>query len=160
MKGSRAGFTLLEMLVILSIMGIFFGLGTYMLRPSSAYLFTNDLKAMIQQARYEAIKRNIPVAVVWNNDTQTFTTRFNITDPTLTQACSGTTILNTKRLTEYYNMSVQTPFAQNGLVWLPSGLGAQCGGGLMMNSTTLTDGRVTYSVTVSSAGRVRIVKAP
>lgn len=146
------------MLVVLSIMGIFFGLGTYMLRPSSAYLFTNDLKAMIQQARYEAIKRNIPVAVVWSNETQTFTTRLNATDPALNQACSGTTVLNTKRLVDYRNMSVQDAFTQNGLVWLPSGLGAQCGGGLMADGTTLTDGRVTYRLTVSAAGRVRIVK--
>lgn len=155
---ARAGFTLLEMLVVLGIMGILMGIGVAALRPPSAYLFANDLKAMIQQARFEAIKRNVPVAVVWSSTNQTFTTRWNETNSAVNQACSGSAVLNTKRLSDYRSVSVASALTQSGLVWLPSGMGTQCGGGLMSNSTSLTDGRTTYNVTISSAGRVRIVK--
>lgn len=160
MKRVNAGFTLLELLVVLGIMGVLMGLGIFMLRPPSAYLVANDLKAMIQQARFEAIRRNAPVAVVWHGAEQTFTTRLNPEDPAANRACHGDTILNTKRLSDYRNVSLRSALTQNGLVWLPSGLGVQCGGGLMMNSTRLTDGRTTYSVTISNAGRVRIARVP
>jgi prepilin-type N-terminal cleavage/methylation domain-containing protein len=159
-KKARAGFTLLELLVVLGILGILMSIGIPMLRPPSSYLFVNDLKAVIQQARYEAIKRNVPVAVVWNSTDQSFTTQFHPSDPALNQACNttGTTILNTKRLSEYQRVSVKSAFVQNGLVWLPNGLGRQCTGAGMQNVTEITDGRVAYKVNVSAAGRITLEK--
>lgn len=155
---TRAGFTLLELLLVLGIMGILMGVGFTALRPPSAYLFANDLKAMIQQARFEAIKRNVPVAVVWNSTDQTFTTRWNSSSGTTNQACSGSNVLNTKRLTDYRSVSVKSAFMQSGLIWLPNGLGRQCLGSGMQNSTILTDGRVAYKVNVSAAGRIQLEK--
>lgn len=158
----RAGFTLLEMLIVMSVMGVLMAIGIPMLRPPSAYLFANDLKAMVQQARYEAIKRNVPVAVVWRSTDKTFTTQFNPDDPAVNKACDlavrNEGKLRIKSLTEYRNLSVTSSFETTGLVWLPTGSGKQCGGGVMANGTTITDGRATYRVCVSSAGRVKIEK--
>lgn len=156
----RAGFTLLELLIVIAIMGIFMALGVPMLRPPSSYLFANDVKAMIQQARFESIKRNVPVAVVWSDSAKTFTTQFHPTDSQISQACdsTGTEKLRVKNLTEYRNLNVTSAFQTSGLVWLPTGLGRQCTGGAMMNGTTITDGRVAYRIVTSSAGRVQIQK--
>jgi len=142
----------------MSILGILASVGLVTLRPPSSYLFVNDLKAMIQQARYEAIKRNVPVAVVWDRGAQAFTTRWNSSSPAVNQACNGSELLNTKRLADYRSVSVQAAFSQSGVVWLPSGLGAKCSGGLMSDGTTLTDGRATYRLMISASGRVRIAK--
>ncbi len=146
------------MLIVITIIGIFTALGVPMLRPPSAYLFASDLKAMIQQARFESIKRNVPVAVVCSDSAKTFTTQSHTTD--LLKACdaTGTEKLRVKSLTEYRNLSVTSAFETSGLVWLPTGLGRQCTGGAMMNGTTITDGRVAYRIVTSSAGRVQIQK--
>ena len=154
---TRAGFTLLEMLIVIAIMGILMALGVPMLRPPSSYLFASDLKAMVQQARFESIKRNVPVAVVWSDSAKTFTTQSH-TDYLKACDATGTEKLRVKSLTEYRNLRVTSAFQTGGLVWLPTGLGRQCTGGLMANGTTITDDRMVYRVCISSAGRVRIKK--
>lgn len=156
MSKSASGFTLLEMLIVTGILSILMAMGVTHLRPPSAYLFTNDLKAMVQQARYEAIKRNTPVAVVWDEQAQMFTTRWNSSAPALSKACSGTEVLMTKSLKDYRPVSVASAFSQSGVVWQPSGLGVNCSGGVMSDATTLTDGKATYKLLVSAAGQIRI----
>lgn len=159
----RAGFTLLELLVVIAIMGIFMALGVPMLRPPSSYLFANDVKAMIQQGRYEAIKRNTPVAVVWNGNTKSYTTRFdknNITFSSFATLCTDTggsiEIINTKQASDYRSISVSTNMTRDGIVWLPTGLAKSCtGSGLSNGRITINDGRKPYYVIVSSAGRIR-----
>lgn len=163
---TRAGFTLLEMLIVIAIMGIFMALGVPMLRPPSSYLFANDLKAMIQQARFEAIKRNTPVAVAWNDNDKAYTTRFdesNTTFAAFSTLCTAPVnsggsvkIINTKRASDYRSVSVSTPTAPNGIVWLPTGLARSCtGSGLSNRTITINDGRKPHYVVISSAGRIR-----
>lgn len=158
---AHAGFTLLELLIVIGIMGILMAVGIPMLRPPSAYLFATDLKAMIQQARFEAIKRNRPVAVVWNSSNQTYTTRFDETNTTFANpgsACTSTgpMILNTKRASDYRNLSVATDMSGNGIVWLPTGLARGCSSGLGNSTTTVNDGKKPFYVIISTAGRVRV----
>lgn len=159
---THVGFTLLELLLVISIMGILLTLGVPMLRPPSSYLFATDLKAMIQQARFESIKRNVPVAVVWRRTDQAFTTQSHSTNFASNQACNatGTTIIRTKNLADYRNLSVTNALTQNGVVWLPTGLARLCDGSWIANSTTLTDDRATYKINISTAGRVMIEKRP
>jgi Tfp pilus assembly protein FimT len=71
---SSRGFSLVEALVILAIIGILMGLSAMAL---SNYLPYSNLKraartivSMMQTARMEAIKRNTRVAIVFNNATQ------------------------------------------------------------------------------------------
>lgn len=158
----HAGFTLLEMLIVLGIMGILFALGIPMLRPPSAYLFASDLKAMIQQARYEAIKRNTPVAIVWDSANQTYTTRLDATNTAFANtnsACTSGTVINTKQLKDYRNISISTNMLGNGIIWLPTGLARSCSSGAGNSTTSVGDGRQTYNVITSTSGRVRLEKA-
>lgn len=167
----RAGFTLLELLIVIAIMGIFMALGVPMLRPPSSYLFANDVKAMIQQARFEAIKRNTPVAVAWNDNDKAYTTRFDQSNTTFTAfstlctapATSGGSVrvINTKRASDYRSVSVSTSTTLNGVVWLPTGLAKSCTGNGLSNTTiTINDGRKPYYVVISSAGRIRTSNVP
>lgn len=158
----RAGFTLLEMLIVIGVMGTLMAVGIPMLRPPSAYLFANDLKAMILQARYEAIKRNTPVAVVWNSASQSYTTRLDATNTAFantTSACTSSTVLSTKQLSDYRNISVSTNMPGNGIIWLPTGLARSCTTGVGNSTTTVDDGRQTYKVITSAGGRIRLEKA-
>ncbi len=160
----RAGFTLLEMLIVIGVVGILLALGIPMLRPPAAYLFASDLKAMVQQARFEAIKRNRPVAVVWDSASKTYTTRFDAANTTFSNpssACTSAspTILNTKRTSEYRNLNVSTNMSGNGIVWLPTGLPKPCGTGVLNSTTTVNDGRAKYNVVVSLGGRVKVEKS-
>ncbi len=158
----RAGFTLLEMLIVMSIMGILMAIGIPMLRPPSSYLFANDLKAMILQARYEAIKRNTPVAVVWSSTNRTYTTRLDATNTTFANtnsACTSSTIISTKQLSDYRNVDISTNMPGNGIVWLPTGLARSCSTGVGNSTTTIGDGRQTYKVITSAGGRIRLEKA-
>jgi len=58
------GFTLIELLIVLAIVGILAVVGVTGLNPPSARVLSNDLKSMLYQSRYEAVKRNQPVAFV------------------------------------------------------------------------------------------------
>ena len=156
-----AGFTLLELLLTLSIMGILLAIGIPMLRPPAAYFFANDLKAMIQQARFEAIKRNTPVAVVWDSAGQSYTTRFdsantNFANPATACTSISPTILSVKRTSEYRNVSVTTNMSGSGVVWLPTGLNRSCSSGIGNSTTTIRDGSASYKVIVSTTGRVKL----
>lgn len=158
-----SGLTLLELLVVISVIGILLAVGVPALRPPSAYLFASDLKTMIQQARFESIKRNAPVALVWRSNNQAFVTQLHPTNATVNQACNtaGMTVLRTKNLTDYRNVSVESDSAQNGVVWLPTGLMRWCDGSFVAAGTDftgLTDGRATYDINISSAGQVDIEK--
>lgn len=158
----RAGFTLLEMLVVVGIMGIFLALGIPMLRPPAAYLFASDLKAMIQQARYEAIKRNTPVAVVWSSTDRTYTTRLDAANTNFANtngACTSGTVISTKQLGDYRNISISTNMPGNGIIWLPTGLARSCTTGLGNSTTTVGDGKQSYNVVTSANGRVKLEKA-
>src|SRR5690554_2039477 len=80
------GFTALETVLVVAILGILLAVGFVAFRTPGPRHFANDLKAQLQEAKYEAVKRNAPVAVVWDSVGQTFQTRF---DSALTDPCGG-----------------------------------------------------------------------
>jgi prepilin-type N-terminal cleavage/methylation domain-containing protein len=150
----KQGFTLIEMLVTLSILGIALGIGISFLKMPSSRLYANDLKAMIQQARFESIKRNAAVAVVWDSVAQNFTIRV-LTD--LTQPCSNGIQLKAQPLSEYRNLKIEsTTLPGNGVIWLPTGQIRGCNNPLADSVTTISDSRSTLLLTISRAGRVTI----
>ena len=87
---ARAGFTVIEMMLVVAIIGILLAVGFVQLRAPSTRLFANDLKAQLQQAKFEAVKRNAPVAVAWDGGAQSFSTRF---DTAASDPCNGATVL-------------------------------------------------------------------
>lgn len=149
---ARVGFTLLEMLIALSIIGVFTGLGVFMLRPSYAYIFANDFRAMLQQARFEAIKRNLPVAVVRTG--QQYTTLVK-DDATINCTTTGSTPISTKRAAEYRDVQISerdTTGTGNGIVWLPTGLARACNGSGVVTGTAAFTSRSTTAKIVISQG--------
>ena len=151
-----AGFTLIEAIIVLAIVSILLGIGVVRLQPASARLFANDVASQMQQARFEALKQNRPVSVVWLSGAGRFETRMHPSSTNPALACDGSTVMNTKRVDDYRNVTVTTDL-DRGIVWLPNGQARTCSGGPNAQSTsTIEDGRVTRSVHVTTAGRVSV----
>ena len=150
------GFTLIEAIVTIAVLGTLLAVGIAMIQPPSARLFANDLRSQMQQARFEAVKRNRPVAVVWLVDNGRFETRLS-TDPALNaNACEGTVVLNRKATSDYRNVTVATTMGE-GIMWLPNGQARTCAGGLNVASeTTVSSGDAVRRVVVNLAGRVAV----
>lgn len=153
----RHGFTVIEMLIAVAIAGILLAIGVVNLQAPSARLFANDLKAQIEQARFEAIRRNAPVAVRWEAAAGRFATRLDPTSTRVQDTCDGATVLVTRQLNEYRNVTVDVSDWTGGVVWLPSGQGRTCTGAPAIGGEIeVTDGRTTRVVAVSVGGRVSI----
>jgi prepilin-type N-terminal cleavage/methylation domain-containing protein len=146
------GFSLIEIIVAMSILGILAAIGASAYRTPGARLYSNDVRALVQQARYEAIRQNAPVAVVWNPGLSAFQTVLG----TLAQPCQDATVLNTTAATRYPRVTVDVEFV-DGLVWLPSGQARNCSyGPFSAVIATIGDGRDERVVTVTLTGRVTI----
>lgn len=153
----RSGFTALEMLIAVAIVGILLTVGFVRLSPPSSRLLSNDLKALIHQARYEAVKRNRPVAFVWQPDRNVFEVRVNNVSALVTAACTGTSVLGRKAVADYPNTTVTVGIPTNGFVWLPTGQGRACNGSPMVSSDVqVDDGRSTLRVEITMGGKVTI----
>jgi prepilin-type N-terminal cleavage/methylation domain-containing protein len=167
------GVTLLEMLIVLAIAGILLAIGTYQLRPPSARLVANALKTQLLQAKLESIKRNRPVAVLYNAAQQRFitTAKSSIpwTDATLQDyPCSLTdSVLYTLDLREYPATKVLAAFkavgGAQGVVWNPNGRPSFCDGSTLAidntsldNRASIQNNRTNLNVRVTSAGQVMV----
>lgn len=149
------GLTLLEIVLVVAVLGILSTLAFVALRPPAARLYSTDVRTTIQQARFEAIKRNIPVAVVWDAASETFEVRTDLgATPTFQSACTSATVLRSKATAEYPPSTVSAP-ANFGIAWLPSGQGRTCTGASISN-IVITDGRTTRTVSVSTSGSVTL----
>lgn len=168
---NNQGFTLIEMLVVMGILGILMALGVARIRPPEARLFANSLKAQIVQAKIEAIKRNRPVSVLWNSNTRSFTTLVMINEDSTALPCTltatTTTTLNTKLVSEYPNVTASNVFTSSGttpaLVWFPNGSPRFCNNNPVPSANTtvrIADRRHTIYVRVAPAGRVEVASAP
>lgn len=162
---TRFGFSALEMLIVVSIVGILVGVGFVRLRPPTGYLYANDLKALLMQAKFEAVKRDMPVAVVWNAASKSFQTRI---DPANTDyngylsACTNTSaagLLRRKATTDYADVTVTGSLVTTGVVWLPNGLLRSCGaaGTLPSGTTTITgSNNKNFNLNVTAVGQITI----
>lgn len=148
------GYTLLETLVVLAILAILLGLA-FQLRPSHLSAAAAAVRTQLMHARFEAIEQNLPVAVVFDEERQQFTTLL-LRDGTAFPGCSGGDTLHTVSLRDYRGVrALSVP--DKGLVWLPSGSGRTCSGSGAFNQTLrLGERGRTAKVIVSRAGRVRV----
>lgn len=153
---SRAlhGFTVIEALIGIAILAVLLGIGAMQLRTRSATAYARDLRSLVQQARFEAIKRNAPVAVIWNEEDSEFQTILGPQD----RPCEDAEVLFIASPERYRQLEITPGFDDgDGIVWLPSGQARACDLGVFSEHiAVLSDGSVVRTVTVSLTGRVTI----
>lgn len=142
------------MLIALAFIAILAGIGAMQVRGRSAISYANDLKSLVQQARFEAIKRNVPVAVVWNEGATEFQT---VLGPDSTP-CEDVDLLYAAGTTEYRDLEIEPGFENaDGVVWLPNGQARSCSlGPFSEHIAVISDRTHTRTITVSLTGRVTI----
>src|SRR5690606_33599255 len=151
MDRRSSGFTLVEALVALAVMGVLASIGAVVARPSPEVHAARALRALLLQARAEAIWSGTPVAVV--EDQGGFTARRQGEGA---PACEGPQ-LAAVRLRDFHGVVVSQGLWSGGLLWLPSGTGRACSGGGVISGTVELRGPFgRSSVVVSSLGRVRV----
>jgi hypothetical protein len=139
--------------VVLGLMGMFTAWALHA-RPSRVALAAVAVRTQLMQARYAAIERNEPVAVVYRDEERAFLT-LAAAGLSVPEACESGHELGRVRLNEFPRVEV-TSAPANGVVWLPSGTGRTCTGGGAFNQTiALADPVREARVIVSRAGRVR-----
>jgi prepilin-type N-terminal cleavage/methylation domain-containing protein len=150
----QAGFSLLEILIAIAMLGVLVGFGAMQIRARSATAYARDLKGLVQQGRFEAIKRNRPIAVIWSESAGEFRTVLGSED----QPCDPEEVLATASPANYRRLNVDSSFSDgDGIVWLPSGQARACDLGVFSEHiAVLNDGNTSRTVTVSLTGRVTI----
>lgn len=155
---TKKGFSLIELIVTIAIAGIGLSLISTLSSPSQKQLLANDIKAMVQQARFESIKRNVAVAVVWDDNAGNLFMYANTANNT---NCSGSnlSLIGTKYLSDYRHVSVSSNLGgspNKGIIWLPTSTLKDCSNNLVNGTFTVTDTKRDNSttVTVSQGGKV------
>ncbi len=94
-KKNAAGFTILETIIAVSILGAVLSGFAVLNRTPDVRLYSDDVQAIVQQARLEAVKQNRPVAFLWDAIAGEFSTRYapSPTASTVAAACASTTTL-------------------------------------------------------------------
>lgn len=152
-----AGMSMIEVLIVIAVLGILMGIGVSRISPPSSRLLSNDIKSMLYQSRYEAVKRNQPVAFVWDAQSQTFQVRLDEASSDVADQCDGERVLVTKPVADYPRVSVTVDMATNGVVWLPSGQGRTCAGAPMVaGQIRVTSGEKEKVVSFTLGGKVSI----
>lgn len=150
----RRGFSLVELLVALAVLGILVGMGVVLFRAPSTRVFTNDVRALVQRSRYEAVKRDRPVAIVFDTANQVIESRI-ATGTSVSDTCSGSQALTTVDAATYRGISFSTTIPTASLVWLPNGRPVNCSGDPdVAGAITIDGGRNAVSLQVSVGGRV------
>ncbi|PYE53567.1 pilus assembly FimT family protein [Deinococcus yavapaiensis] len=142
---NRHGFTLLELLLVISVVGVLAAIiATNVNRPRPD-LFADSVRSAMQQSRFEAVRRNRFVVFAWDGASNAFVVRVkNPTSGTSTVCASESsdTSLSSLSASSFPGLTVTTTFSAvsslNGFVWQPSGLPVTCS--TSGTSTTLASG--------------------
>lgn len=152
----RAGLSIVEMIVILAILGVLIGIGAPLLRTQHSRIVANSVQATVQQARFEAIKRNRPIAVNLLSDAGAV--ELSASSAFNTYTCTSGTLIRTVSVTEQQKASIQTenfPF-----LWLPNGQPRNCSGAhfsaAQQPTAVVSDAGATYTVAIGPAGEVTV----
>lgn len=153
-KSRSTGFTVLEIVLVVGILGVLLGIGVVALRPPAIRSYTESIRALMQQARFEAIKLNRPVLVVWDEESR----EFQSSVATVGALCSPETVLVRAAASDYGNLQVGFPEGAVSLLWLPNGQARDCQsmGPFPTLIATVSDSSQSRDVRVSITGRVTI----
>lgn len=147
-----AGFTLLELILVLGIVAVGAGSVASALRPSSEMRAAQALRALLVAARHEALLRGHGVAVVRAGEGFVSRVQTGSESP-----CAVGSELTRLDVAADHGVRVAQTWPSGGLVWLPTGSGRTCAGGGVISSTVVLEGRRgRAAVVVSSLGRVRV----
>ena len=156
-RRDRDGFTVIELLVALGVIGVLAAIAVAAFRAPASRLAAQDFQALLQEARTQAIKRNRPVNVALDLDAGTVSVRAS--EQSSNVSCTGDQVqIGQLDLAEYRGLEVSTTMPDLQMLWLPNGRAQRCNGGLMASSTTFRARDVAYAVDVSAAGQVRVVR--
>jgi len=152
---NRRGFSILEVLIVVAILGVVLGLGATMWRAPSSQVYASSLRNLVLQARFEAIRRNEPVVVAWDADVREFVVRASGGGAWCTDMGDE---LGRSNASDVGRLTVTTSVTGNGsLVWVPSGQARNCSGASFAEDfADIDDGRTPRRVVIGAAGRVEI----
>lgn len=152
---SKYGFTMIELLIVIGMLGILATMAVSNLRAPAARVAADSVSSTIQHARFEAVKRNRPV-VVRVEPGLGYLRLFEASDATTIDCEPGSGPLKTLDVSEFRGVSL-TGDAQ-AFVWLPSGQLRGCNGAWLMNDLTLglTDAKSNAAVRISTGGEVTV----
>lgn len=147
---------MLELLLLVALLGII-SVGAFLFLPDDASRTAEDLARAFQQARFEAVKREVPVAVVWDDGLGAVRVWVNATD------CLGSgVLLRTLDLSDRRVESIAVGVPGGGLIWLPSNFARDCGNNALFVGTTTDEGivvtgrRIERNVEITAAGLVTV----
>ncbi len=154
-----AGITLVEFLVVLVIIGVLVAVTMVIVRPAGTRVAVNDVGSLVRQARYEAVKQDVPVVLAYNGVSTSFEIRVIANSTTIGTVCTTGTVVDSKSLTDNPGVAASGGLTTTSVVWLPSGLVKLCDGTSLATTgltTTLSDGRASQAIVITRAGRVSI----
>lgn len=155
MSVGRQGFTLIELLIALSVIAVLMAAGAASLRAPVAQVYAENVKTLLLQSRFEAIRQSQPVVVSWNAAAGRFEAFLGDLDAPCDLPSSGVPLLRTDAA-EVGRIDVSIT-GEGSLVWVPSGQARTCGGLVFTEVVaTINDSRVTRQVVVSFGGRVEV----
>lgn len=142
--------------MVLAVLGVLAGIGFSLSRPALEARAARALRALVLQARAQAIWSGAPVAIVELPGGAGFAAR-SVAAP----GCEGGRRLAAVALRDFPGVSLAQGSWSGGLYWLPSGSGRACDGGGVISGTFLLRGPFgAAAVVVSSLGRVRVERVP
>lgn len=154
----RSGVTFVELLVVLAAMAVLAAVGFVRMGPAQARAYAEEVRSTVAAGRFEAIRRDAPVAVRWDASDAAFLAEVGTPD----RPCDGGEVVARADAATHAAVAVDTDLVGDAaLVWLPSGTARGCDyAGFPERIATLDDGRTAVDVTVTLTGRVTVADAP
>lgn len=153
------GFTLIEVLICLAVLGTVAGIGLTFARPANDVRAATAFKSVLLWARAEALWQGSSVSV------RELPVGIGYEVRRLEQgsdACGSGEVIGRLLLAEHPGVRIAAGFgAREGVLWLPTGGGRSCDGGGVISTTIVLQSPLGASrVVVSSLGRVRVERVP
>ena len=153
----RSGFTLLEVIAVVAMLAVVFGFAGVRFAAPSSRVVSAEFSNVIQQARFEAVRANRGVAVVWLEDARQLVTRVqSAADAALICGNTDGQVI-VADFTRYPRVEVDPDLGtEQALVWLPNGQARTCSLAPLPRQqiATVSDGREQYRILISVTGRV------
>ena len=145
----------------MAILGIVLVIGFPLIQPPDARALANEINAAVQRGRFEAVKRDVPVAVRFDDAGGRITVRAPEA-ATVAAACGNDDVVElvvveaaAYRQGAFSVVGTGVGGTNNSIVWLPNGRPVTCGGSPNVARTIIvSDARRSISLVVDVGGRI------